>query len=72
MHVVFDHERNSALWLRLKTYWEGRLQLLRTQNDAVMDDGKRNLQVGRIAEIKAMLDLDREQPTAAPEEAPRV
>lgn len=70
MPLVSDVDRSSALWLRLKAHLEARLQSLRLQNDTVMDEGRRNIQIGRIAEVKGLLALDTEESTATSKEEP--
>lgn len=56
----FTHaDRDSATWQKLKEHYEGRLNLLREQNDSTMSEEKRNQLVGRIHEVKALLQLEK-------------
>lgn len=50
----------NPLWLKLKPHLEQRLAYLRTQNDGDADATKTANLRGRIAEVKAMLQLDKE------------
>jgi hypothetical protein len=61
MQVIYDGDRATPLYLRLKAHYEDRLKTLRIQNDHIMDDAKRNFHVGKIAECKYFLELDVEK-----------
>lgn len=61
--LTFSQEdRYAAVWLRVKRYYESRLETLRRQNDADLDDISTARLRGRIMEIKALLDLDTPDP----------
>lgn len=51
-------DRESKLWQKLKAHLERQLQTLRALNDAEMPEPKRNILVGRIQEVKALLALE--------------
>ena len=51
-------ERQSPLWLELMAHFEKRLAHLRIQNEGPLDPIKTADMRGRIAEIKALMDLD--------------
>ena len=55
-----EHERNSALWLKLMSHWEERIATLRRQNDGEIPENTTNSLRGRIAEVKANLSLNKE------------
>ena len=55
-----EHERNSALWLKLMAHWETRLTTLRLQNDGEIPESTTNSLRGRIAEVKANMSLNKE------------
>jgi hypothetical protein len=66
--ALTSSERNSALWLRLDRYWKDRLDRLRAQNDGDKSDIETANLRGRIAELKTIVALGREQ--NVPESAP--
>lgn len=49
----------SPVWMKLATYYRERLQQLREQNDGEMAPEQRQKHVGRIAEVKALLSMER-------------
>lgn len=53
-------ERDSQLWKRLAEHLTERLQLLRESNDTPMSETDRNVLIGQIREVKAVLNLGRE------------
>ena len=55
-------EKNSRLFKKLLTYWEERLNTLRTQNDGNHEPLETANLRGRIAELKLNLSLDKEKP----------
>lgn len=59
--------RHSATWVVLKKHLEGRLDILRRQNDGDMDERRSARLRGRIAEVKAMLALGEDKPRQEPE-----
>lgn len=61
MPTIYDSDRATPLWIRLKAHYEDRLKMLRLQNDSPMDDARRNFHIGKIAECKYFLELDVEQ-----------
>ena len=60
--LIDNHERQSAVWLRLKEFYEARLTLLRSSNDGNLTPEQTAKFRGRIAEVKAFLSLDKETP----------
>lgn len=52
-------ELDSPLWAKLKELWNERLAKLRADNDKNMNDVETYKLRGRIAEVKANLDLDK-------------
>jgi hypothetical protein len=56
----FTHaDRDSTTWQKLKEHYEARLKVLREQNDSTMSEDKRNQLVGRIHEVKSLLELEK-------------
>ena len=55
-------ERMSPLWGALVKHLETRLTTLRTENDRDLDVTGTASHRGRIAEIKALLSLDKDEP----------
>lgn len=53
-----DQERSSALWGRLRAFYETRLRLLRAQNDGPMGFEATEKLRGRIHEVKSILSLN--------------
>ena len=68
MAVLLAGDEHSAVWMRVKAHLQARLQTLRLQNDGIMDETKRNVHVGRIAECKALLGLEQGEPPATTDE----
>lgn len=65
--MILTHEdKMNPLWRKLMKHWEGKLQLLREQNDAARTDLDTALLRGRIAEIKSVLDLNKDNPVITP------
>lgn len=58
MHPVTIQDVQSNTWLKLKAYYQARLQVLREQNDGEMFPDVRQKHLGRIAEVKAFLALE--------------
>lgn len=58
--ILTEEDRNSPLWLKLKTEWEARLTVLRGKNDdasdALTERATYRLR-GQIDELKRNLDL---------------
>ena len=54
------YDKESATWQKLKAHLTVELQKLREQNDHPMPDEKRNILVGQIAQVKALLSYDLE------------
>jgi hypothetical protein len=66
--VLTPDERSLPFWtLRLKPYLEQRLQCLRERNDAEMPEDKRGVLIGRIKELKHLLESDTSTHFAASE-----
>lgn len=59
--MLTDSERNSALWAKLETHYQQRLEQLRKQNDGDQPENTTTSLRGRIAEVKAILSLGKEQ-----------
>jgi transcription termination factor NusB len=54
------HEAQTALWKKIKTYLDERLDMHRRKNDnKSLDATDTALLRGRIAELKVLLDLDK-------------
>lgn len=66
--TLSEHERQSALWLKLKAHLDERLALLRARNDKPRDEAKSNLLRGQLAELKHLLSLNEEKRTPPPED----
>lgn len=62
--LITEIESNSALWQKIKAHYEARLQTLREKNDVDNDENRTIKLRGRIAEIKALLALDKPPPAA--------
>lgn len=50
-------DRQSPTWNKLKGHYEAQLQTYRTQNDGMLEEPKRNFLLGRIQEVKDLLNL---------------
>lgn len=59
---------NNPLWLKLKVYYEDKLEQKRRENDSDMPAEKRDKLRGRIAEIKDLLALDKPAPVIGADE----
>lgn len=53
-------DTQNPLWVRLKPHLEARLAYLRSQNDSDLDPVETSKLRGRIAEVRAMLSLDKD------------
>lgn len=53
-------DRESLVWKRLMTHFGERLEVLRTQNDGDKSEAETAKLRGRIAELKAILALNKE------------
>jgi hypothetical protein len=51
------YDKESVTWLKLKAEYTARLHTLRMQNDSKMSEEDRNLLLGQILEVKALLKL---------------
>lgn len=60
MTLFSKGERSTPVFMRLMKHLDERLNHLRNLNDAPNTLDKKNELVGRIAEIKGLLDLDKE------------
>jgi len=67
--VITPHERQSAVWQKLKPYLDTRLETLRRQNDGQLTPEQTAKLRGRIAEVKAILSLGTDKPQVADESA---
>lgn len=59
--VLSDLERKSAVWLKVKAYYEKRLATQRSKNDGDLPAEITAKTRGRIAEIKELLALGEPQ-----------
>lgn len=59
-------DKISPLWLRIKAHYADRLDTLRLQNDGAMDQESRSTHIGRIAEVRGILDLENDPPYIPP------
>lgn len=57
-----EHERHTQLWRDLMRHVEDRIAELRQRNDADQDERTTAALRGRIAELKALLALDKPTP----------
>ena len=57
-----EHERHTQLWRDLMRHVEDRIAELRQRNDADQDERATAALRGRIAELKALLALDKPTP----------
>jgi hypothetical protein len=55
-------DRHSSAAIKLRQAYEARLKGLRVQNDARMDESARSEHLGRIAEVKMLLETLGEHP----------
>ena len=53
---------DSETWRKLKAFYEARLEQLRRDNDSPMNEDARNQHLGKIAECKYFLNLDKPPP----------
>lgn len=68
--VLSKEDLRSAVWMKLQKHLETRLQALRETNDSDLPAEKTARHRGRIAEVKAMLNLASEQPPVMSPELP--
>jgi hypothetical protein len=60
------HEKQTALWQKLESYIEQRIDTLRRMNDSELDPIQTARLRGRIVELKALVALSKdEQPLEA-------
>lgn len=60
MTVFSKGERTTPVFIKLMKHLDERLTYLRIWNDSANTIDKKNEIVGRIAEIKGLLDLDKD------------
>lgn len=60
------NDKKSPLWVKIKTHYEQRLEMLRRKNDKRRSDEETDYLRGRIAEVKELLTLG-DSPTPAQE-----
>lgn len=63
MKFFEPHELTSPTWQKLKKHLEAKLLELRARNDHTMDPIKTERLRGKIAQVKAILELERSIPT---------
>lgn len=56
--TLTEHERQTAVWLKIKSHLDARLIELRTANDRDTNEIDTAKVRGRIAEVKALLELN--------------
>lgn len=61
--ILEKHERDHALWKKFEEILNYRLDIYRRQNDAQLDERQTERLRGRIAELKDLLALGREDAT---------
>lgn len=52
-----EHESQTAVWLKLETYFKEQLESLRCQNDGDLNELDTAKLRGRVATLKAILSL---------------
>lgn len=57
-------EKNSHTWVVIKAHLEERLSMLRRKNDNKLDDVSTEWLRGQIAEVKALLSIDKDEDIA--------
>jgi len=62
LFVLTQDEKESRLWQKLIKHLEDRLQTLRLQNDGDRSETETARLRGRIAELKAIIGLDKDLP----------
>ena len=55
------HEKQSALWLKLESHIEQRIDTLRRMNDSELDPTQTARLRGRIVELRALVALSRDE-----------
>lgn len=59
--ILTAGDRQTALWAKIKDYYEGRLQDLRVRNDGLAQDERTTAFLrGQIAEIKSLLQSEQQ------------
>ena len=64
--ILTTGEKQSPTWRRLLKHLQGRLVALRSQNDGPHDVAKTADLRGCIAEVKAMIDFENDEPVLTP------
>jgi len=64
-----DHERQGAVWQKLKRHLEERLATMRAKNDGNLDEMKTARLRGQIAEVKALMSFGTDKPVVGIEDA---
>lgn len=60
--VLTEADKRSELWLALMTRMESRIEALRRENEGDLNEAQTANKRGRIAELRAMLALHKDQP----------
>lgn len=60
--VITELERSSAVWQKLKPYYEARLASLRAKNDGNLTPEQTQRLRGQIAEVRGILSLGTDKP----------
>lgn len=67
--TLTTHQKHSDTWRRLLTeYCVERLKALRIQNEGDLDPVATSKLRGRIAEVKALMALDNDEPIVEPQQ----
>ena len=67
--VLTKPDRDSAAWLKVMKYLEGRLATLRSENDADLTPEKTAKLRGKIAEVKLLMKMNADVPVIEDENA---
>jgi len=60
--ILSPADKDSQLWQRIKAHLTDRLEKLRLQNDGRMTESQRSEHIGRIMEVKAILQWEHSKP----------
>lgn len=64
--ILSKMDKQSATWQTIMQYLEQRLAKLRAMNDIIMPEQNTATIRGQIAEVKAMMNLDKDEPIVEP------
>lgn len=60
--VLTPDDKDSKLWRKLMAHWESKIEIFRTQNEGDRNETETAKLRGRIAELRANLNLDKDLP----------